>query len=243
MRGKKQHSVLMDDHCVCVYVCVWAGGFKQKALFTALRKPDVPSCHNLAMSKSCVLVEGKQTVDEGRQAFCKPLFVHLKSSQGRVITTKISQRGFTCMCNFMMKLGALQCTLSSERENPLISPPFFLFLSSVITVAKWYCGFTPSSTENLIHQTSWCHPPFLSFLLVMFPPIRFLLLADRGVMLAVRELTRYSSASGQEGSRAEKHGREKSFLSVWWRSLKGRGGPRWGIGKREEKWTHWIKIS
>lgn len=57
-------------------------------------------------------------------------------------------------------------------------------------------------------------------------------------MLTVRELTRYSSASGQEGSRAEKHGREKSFLSVWWRSLKGRGGPRWGIGigrKRGEK--------
>lgn len=51
-------------------------------------------------------------------------------------------------------------------------------------------------------------------------------------MLAVRELTRYSSASGQEGSRAEKHGREKSFLSVWWRSLKGRGGAKVGNRKK-----------
>lgn len=220
---------------VCVFVC------EREDLN---RKHCSQHCKNRTCPVVIIWLWAK-AVDEGRQAFCKPFFVHLKSSQGRVITTKISQRGFTCMCNFMMKLGALQCTLSSERENPLISPPFFFFffLSSVITVAKWYYGFTPSSTENLIHQTSWCHPPFLSFLLVTFPPIRFLLLADRGVMLAVRELTRYSSASGQEGSRAEKHGREKSFLSVWWRSLKGRGGPRWGIGKREEKWTHWIKIS
>lgn len=60
-------------------------------------------------------------------------------------------------------------------------------------------------------------PLFFSFLSPL-PPVRFLLLADRGETLAVIELTRYSSAPGQEGSRAEKHGRKKSFLSVWWRS-------------------------
>lgn len=95
MRHAGEETTLgADGWPLCVCLCVWARGFKQKALFTALRKPDVPSCHNLAMSKSCVLVEGKETVDEGRQAFCKPLFVHSKSSQGRVRTTKISQRGF-----------------------------------------------------------------------------------------------------------------------------------------------------
>lgn len=54
MRHAGEETTLgADGWPLCVCVCVWAGGFKQKALFTALRKPDVPSCHNLAMSKSC----------------------------------------------------------------------------------------------------------------------------------------------------------------------------------------------
>lgn len=58
-------------------------------------------------------------------------------------------------------------------------------------------------------------------------------------MLAVRELTRYSNASGQEGSRAEKHGRSLSCLFGGGAKKKKGGGARWGIGrkrgKREEK--------
>lgn len=62
-------------------------------------------------------------------------------------------------------------------------------------------------------------------------------------MLAVRELTRYSSAPGQEGSRAEKHGRVEVFLVCLVAELKkgGEGGQGGGIGKgrkrgkREEK--------
>lgn len=80
-----------------------------------------------------------------------------------------------------------------------------------------------SSTKNLINLM-FSYPP----------PTRFLLLADTGVMLAVRELTRHSSASGQEGSRMEKHGRKKYFLSVWWCRLRGRREPKVAREKRKK---------
>lgn len=79
--------------------------------------------------------------------------------------------------------------------------------------------------------------PPVSFLFYPSPHPRFLLLADRGETLVEIELTRYLSASGQEGSRAEKTREKEVFLVFLFggRALKKEGGARWGIGKGRKR--------
>lgn len=184
--GGRNNTRCFDGWPVCVCVCVTGAVMSrphQSKLLTQLGERSVS-----VSQCNC----GTYYI---RRRFYKPLFM-LEITAAR------------CHANILHVLVFYDETYIVHGERKASHPYHFLRarLVFVITVAKRYYGSSPRSVENLSHQTSWCSPlsslPFPFLISVLLP-------ADGGEML---ELTRCSSASGQEGSGAEKHGTSLSCL-------------------------------
>lgn len=135
-----------------------------------------------------------------------------------------------------------------ERKSSHLYYFLCVLLVFVITVVKWYYVSHLALWRVSSTKVPDVVPPFFSSLLCIFLPDQ-VFAPGRWRRDVSCERTNEIPECSWAGRKSSRKTWQKSFLSVWWRSWRkgGEGEPRWGIGrkrgKREEKWTHWIKIS